>query len=185
MIHDNSMMIYWNEYTWNIGEYNIIEPDTQILMASVQSLEQSKNSKIRKCVARVQQLIQRLLKFNKGKWWGTLGMGAHNNQPHIHLSGYWLGIYTTIFPMIRPLISSRGCCQSCRGSNLRFLTVLFRNFKIFIMEMLNKTTSDISGQIRDTVKFTDDQKIHSGKSTWNLKITVFSNRKSVGPNLPF
>ena len=53
------------------------------------------------------------------------------------------------------------------------------------MEMLNKTTLDISGQVQDTVKFTDDQKIHSGKSTWNLKITVFCNRKSVEANLPF
>ena len=87
--------------------------------------------------------------------------------------------------MIKPLISSNGCSQSCRGSNVRFLTVLFHNFKIFIMEMLNKTTLDISGQVQDTVKFTDDQKIHSGKSTWNLKITVFCNRKSVEANLPF
>ena len=79
--------------------------------------------------------------------------------------------------MIKPLISSNGCSQSCRGSNLRFLTVLFRNFKIFRMEMLNKTTLDISGQIQDTVKFTDDQKIHSGKSTWNLKINVFFQSK--------
>ena len=80
--------------------------------------------------------------------------------------------------MIRPLISSNGCSQSCCGSNLRFLTVLVRNFKIFIMETLNKTTLDISGQIQDTVKFTDDQKIHSGKSTWNLKITVFFQSKN-------
>ena len=66
-------------------------------------------------------------------------------------------MYTTIFPMIKPLISSNGCSQSCRGSKLRFLTVLlFHNFKIFIMDMLNKNTLDISGQIQDTVKFTDD-----------------------------